>query len=77
MVVDRDAGRSMAFEMRRPTYVQHGYFDVPMLAVKDLRSNVLGSYSPDGVLADCRLLRDVDVQAQLALICVANAKLCE
>lgn len=67
--------RLIALGTRRPTRIKTGDFDVPMLEVEDFEIAVL----PEGtscIPADCTLLRDVEKQRQLAVMCVAKAKLC-
>ncbi|KAI5370523.1 hypothetical protein Slin14017_G014020 [Septoria linicola] len=67
--------RLVALGMRRPTRIKNADFDVPMLDISDFESAVL----PDGpscIPADCKLLRDLDMQKQLNVMCIENAKLC-
>jgi len=67
--------RLIALGMRRPTRIQDGDFDVPMLRDDDFEIEALSDQNQ--VLgADCRLIRDLDMQRQLALMCIEKAKLC-
>ncbi|KAK4507440.1 hypothetical protein PRZ48_001175 [Zasmidium cellare] len=67
--------RLVALGMRRPTRIKNADFDVPMLTINDFESVAL----PDGVSCippDCKLLRDVGMQNELAQMCIESAKLC-
>ncbi|KAH8652328.1 fungal-specific transcription factor domain-containing protein [Xylariales sp. PMI_506] len=67
--------RLIALGMRRPTRIKDEDFDVPMLEESDFEIGPL----PDEVQVvnhDCTLARDVLMQQQLALMCVAKSKLC-
>jgi hypothetical protein len=67
--------RLIALGMRRPTRIKSGDFDVPMLTVGDFEISVL----PEDcccIPSDCSLLRDVEKQRQLAVLCIEKAKLC-
>jgi hypothetical protein len=67
--------RLVALGMRRPTRIKNADFDVPMLDINDFDVAVL----PAGVScipADCKVLRDLDTQKQLAEMCIQTAKLC-
>ncbi|KAK3071754.1 hypothetical protein LTR53_008082 [Teratosphaeriaceae sp. CCFEE 6253] len=67
--------RLVALGMRRPTRIKDADFDVPMLSLEDFEDDVL----PDGpscMPADCTVLRDAEKQRQLAIMCIAKAKLC-
>lgn len=67
--------RLIALGMRRPTRIQDGDFDVPMLQAADFEIEALSDQNH--ILgADCRLVRDLDMQRQLALMCIEKAKLC-
>jgi len=67
--------RLIALGMRRPTRIKSGDFDVPMLTVDDFEIAVLPEDSCC-IPSDCNLLRDVDKQRQLAVLCIEKAKLC-
>ncbi|KAI1375148.1 transcription factor CTF1 [Hypoxylon crocopeplum] len=67
--------RLIALGMRRPTRIKDEDFDVPMLDEHDFEIEPL----PDEIQIigpECTLLRDVVMQQELALMCVAKAKLC-
>lgn len=67
--------RLIALGMRRPTRIKTEDFDVPMLTLDDFELSPL----PEDVTclpADCRIARDVDVQRQLAILCIEKARLC-
>ncbi|OAA60482.1 c6 zinc finger domain containing protein [Niveomyces insectorum RCEF 264] len=67
--------RMIALGMRRPKRIRSEDADVPMLTPGDFDQTVLPD-EIDVVPAACRLVRDVDMQAQLAELCVEKAKLC-
>ena len=67
--------RLIALGMRRPTRIKSEDFDVPMLTLDDFEIAPI----PDSITcipADCRVARDVDVQRQLAIMCIEKARLC-
>ncbi|EHK27308.1 uncharacterized protein TRIVIDRAFT_73221 [Trichoderma virens Gv29-8] len=67
--------RLIALGMRRPTRIKDEDFDVPMLVESDFELVVL----PDNVAIippECTLMRDVEMQRELAVMCIAKAKLC-
>jgi hypothetical protein len=67
--------RLIALGMRRPTRIKSEDFDVPMLTLDDFEIALL----PDSISclpSDCRIVRDVDMQRQLAIMCIEKAKLC-
>ncbi|KAF2866709.1 fungal-specific transcription factor domain-containing protein [Massariosphaeria phaeospora] len=67
--------RLIALGMRRPTRIKTEDFDVPMLTLDDFDISPL----PDSISclpSDCRLARDVDLQRQVAILCIEKAKLC-
>jgi hypothetical protein len=67
--------RLIALGMRRPTRIKSEDFDVPMLTMDDFEIVAI----PDSITcipADCRVARDVNVQRQLAVMCIEKAKLC-
>ncbi|KAF2272569.1 uncharacterized protein EI97DRAFT_205549 [Westerdykella ornata] len=67
--------RLIALGMRRPTRIKSEDFDVPMLTIDDFEIAALPE-SISCVPADCRVARDVDMQRQLAIMCIEKAKLC-
>jgi len=67
--------RLIALGMRRPTRIKTEDFDVPMLTLDDFEIAPI----PDSITcipADCRVARDVDLQRQLAIMCIEKARLC-
>ncbi|KAH7130774.1 cutinase transcription factor 1 alpha [Dendryphion nanum] len=67
--------RLIALGMRRPTRIKTEDFDVPMLTLDDFELIAL----PDNLSclpSDCRIAKDVDMQRQLAIMCIEKAKLC-
>ncbi|KAI1262485.1 transcription factor CTF1 [Xylariaceae sp. FL1019] len=67
--------RLVALGMRRPTRIKDEDFDVPMLEIDDFEIGAL----PDDinvVSPECLLLRNVEMQHDLAQMCIAKAKLC-
>lgn len=67
--------RLIALGMRRPTRIKSEDFDVPMLTLDDFEIAPL----PESVTclpADCKIVRDVDSQRQLAIMCIEKARLC-
>ncbi|KAI0840077.1 fungal-specific transcription factor domain-containing protein [Hypoxylon sp. FL0890] len=67
--------RLIALGMRRPTRIKDEDFDVPMLDEQDFEIEPL----PDEIQIispECTLVRDVLMQQELALMCIAKAKLC-
>lgn len=67
--------RLIALGMRRPTRIKTEDFDVPMLTMEDFEIAPI----PETITcipADCRVARDVDVQRQLAVMCIEKARLC-
>ncbi|KAI0471951.1 fungal-specific transcription factor domain-containing protein [Xylariaceae sp. FL0804] len=65
----------VALGMRRPTRIKDEDFDVPMLEKGDFEiEQFAGDISVVG--AECTLVRDVVMQQELALMCIAKAKLC-
>lgn len=66
--------RLVALGMRRPTRIKDEDYDVPMLTVDDFEIKAL---SPDNSIipVDCVLIRDLQMQRDLAVLCIAKAKL--
>lgn len=67
--------RLIALGMRRPTRIKSEDFDVPMLTLDDFEITPI----PDSITcipADCKVARDVDIQRQLAIMCIEKARLC-
>ena len=67
--------RLVALGMRRPTRIKNADFDVPMLELSDFESAVIPE-GPSCVPTDCKLLRDLEMQKQLNIMCIESAKLC-
>ncbi|CAP73574.1 uncharacterized protein PODANS_2_9380 [Podospora anserina S mat+] len=67
--------RMIALGMRRPTRIKDDDFDVPMLEEGDFE---IGRLREDNQLLgpDCALVRDVEMQRELAFMCIEMAKLC-
>ncbi|KAF2108536.1 cutinase transcription factor 1 alpha [Lophiotrema nucula] len=66
--------RLIALGMRRPTRIKTEDFDVPMLTLDDFELAPIDSISC--LPSDCRVAKDVDMQRQLAIMCIEKAKLC-
>lgn len=67
--------RLIALGMRRPTRIKDEDFDVPMLVESDFEIQALPDSNP--VIAPaCTLMRDVAMQRELAVLCIAKARLC-
>lgn len=67
--------RLIALGMRRPTRIKDEDFDVPMLQESDFEIDVL----PDGntlLPPECTVIRNTEIQRELAEMCVQKAKLC-
>lgn len=67
--------RLIALGMRRPTRIKDEDFDVPMLEESDFELEAL----PDDIAViprECTLMRDVEMQRELAIMCIAKAQLC-
>ncbi|KAI0011164.1 fungal-specific transcription factor domain-containing protein [Xylariaceae sp. FL0662B] len=67
--------RLIALGMRRPTRIKDEDFDVPMLEEQDFEIEPLAD-EITVVGPECTLMRDVVMQRELALMCIAKAKLC-
>lgn len=67
--------RLIALGMRRPTRIKDEDFDVPMLEESDFEMEVLPEDNTV-IPASCTLVRDVDMQRELAIMCIAKAQLC-
>ncbi|KAF2638082.1 cutinase transcription factor 1 alpha [Massarina eburnea CBS 473.64] len=67
--------RLIALGMRRPTRIKTEDFDVPMLTLDDFELAPIPE-NISCVPADCRVARDVDIQRQLAIMCIEKARLC-
>ncbi|EPE02966.1 cutinase transcription factor 1 beta [Ophiostoma piceae UAMH 11346] len=67
--------RMIALGMRRPKRIRSEDADVPMLVPGDFDKAILPD-EIDILPAECRLVRDLDMQQQLAELCVEKAKLC-
>lgn len=67
--------RLIALGMRRPTRIKDEDFDVPMLEESDFEIAPLPDYITI-IPAECTLMRDVNMQRELATMCIAKAQLC-
>ncbi|KAL2067639.1 hypothetical protein VTL71DRAFT_15735 [Oculimacula yallundae] len=67
--------RLIALAMRRPTRITESDSDVPMLVEEDFEIAVL-SDDMTVIPETCTLMRDIEVQRNLALMCIEKAKLC-
>lgn len=67
--------RLIALGMRRPTRIKDEDFDVPMLVESDFEIQPL-SENITIIPQECVLMRDVEMQRDLAIMCIAKAKLC-
>ena len=67
--------RLVALGMRRPTRIKDEDFDVPMLEESDFDIEPL-SEEIQVIGEDCRFVRDMAMQQELALMCIEKAKLC-
>ena len=67
--------RLIALGMRRPTRIKNEDFDVPMLTEEDFEIQVLPE-STTIIGPECTLMRNLDMQRELATLCVWKAKLC-
>jgi hypothetical protein len=67
--------RLIALGMRRPTRIKAEDYDVPMLELDDFEIVAI----PENITcvpADCLVARDVEMQRQMAVMCIEKAKLC-
>ncbi|KND93926.1 Cutinase transcription factor 1 beta [Tolypocladium ophioglossoides CBS 100239] len=67
--------RLIALGMRRPTRIKDEDFDVPMLIESDFEVQPLAD-SNTVIPRECTLMRDVAMQRELAVMCIAKANLC-
>ncbi|KAG6089045.1 Cutinase transcription factor 1 beta [Claviceps sp. LM218 group G6] len=67
--------RLVALGMRRPIRIKDQDFDVPMLTESDFDIQPLQE-GISVVPAECTLIRDVNMQRELAVMCISKAKLC-
>jgi hypothetical protein len=67
--------RLIALGMRRPTRIKDEDFDVPMLEEDDFEIQILAD-NITVVSSECSLMRDLTMQKELAVMCVAKARLC-
>ncbi|KAG6119149.1 Cutinase transcription factor 1 beta [Claviceps sp. LM454 group G7] len=67
--------RLVALGMRRPIRIKDQDFDVPMLTESDFDIQPLQE-GISVVPAECTLIRDVNMQRDLAVMCISKAKLC-
>ncbi|KAK5168092.1 uncharacterized protein LTR77_006660 [Saxophila tyrrhenica] len=67
--------RLIALGMRRPTRIKNKDFDVPMLTMDDFEIHEL-SDRPSCIPAECKVMRNAEMQRQLAVMCIEKTKLC-
>lgn len=67
--------RLVALGMRRPTRIKEEDYDVPMLTLDDFEIMPLDPENKT-ISPDCKMIRDVTMQKDLAMLCIAKAKLC-
>lgn len=67
--------RLIALGMRRPTRIKNEDCDVPMLTLDDFEIQLHGP-GVVRMLGNCPIVIDVDLQRQLAVMCIEKAKLC-
>merc|ERR1712000_478114 len=67
--------RLIALGMRRPTRIKDEDFDVPMLEESDFEIQPLAE-NITVIPASWTLMRDVEMQRELAAMCIAKAELC-
>jgi hypothetical protein len=67
--------RLVALGMRRPTRIKDEDFDVPMLTLDDFEIETLSADNLT-ISQDCKMIRSIPMQKELALLCIAKAKLC-
>ncbi|KAM0558573.1 hypothetical protein ACHAPJ_004768 [Fusarium lateritium] len=67
--------RLIALGMRRPTRIKDEDFDVPMLEESDFEIEVLPENNTI-IPTTCALVRNLDMQRELATMCIAKAQLC-
>ncbi|KAM0492150.1 hypothetical protein ACHAP8_010147 [Fusarium lateritium] len=67
--------RLIALGMRRPTRIKDEDFDVPMLEESDFEIEMLPE-SNTVIPSTCALVRNTDMQRELATMCIAKAQLC-
>ncbi|APA07974.1 hypothetical protein SS1G_00398 [Sclerotinia sclerotiorum 1980 UF-70] len=67
--------RLIALGMRRPTRVKDEDCDVPMLTEDDFEIKALDPRNSI-ISSKCTLIRDVEAQRDLALMCISKAQLC-
>lgn len=67
--------RLVALGMRRPTRIKDEDYDVPMLTLDDFEVEPLAADNTT-ISPDCKMIRDVAMQRDLAYLCIAKAKLC-
>ena len=67
--------RLIALGMRRPTRIKDEDFDVPMLKESDFDVQSLPENNTT-LPPECTMMRDVEMQRELAVMCIANANLC-
>lgn len=67
--------RLIALGTLKPAHIKDSDFEMPMLELDDFDLAIL----PDGpscISSDCLVMRDIEQQRQLAIMCIAKARLC-
>ncbi|EXM17759.1 hypothetical protein RAB80_012917 [Fusarium oxysporum f. sp. vasinfectum] len=67
--------RLIALGMRQPSRIKDEDFDVPMLEESDFEIEALPKDNTV-IPASCTLVRNLDMQRELAIMCIAKAQLC-
>jgi hypothetical protein len=67
--------RLVALGMCRPTRIKDEDHDIPMLVMEDFEIMPLDSTNTT-ISVSCTMMRDVSIQSELAILCIAKAKLC-
>lgn len=66
--------REIAIGMRRPIRIKESDYEVPMLALEDFDFGILPEN--DTIISrECTLMRDLDMQREVAAMCVSKAEL--
>ncbi|THY06970.1 hypothetical protein D6D01_09820 [Aureobasidium pullulans] len=67
--------RFVALGMRRPTRIKNEEFDIPMLTMDDFELTSASSAS-SCISRSCKLMHEISMQRDLAIMCIEMAKLC-
>ncbi|KAH8887405.1 hypothetical protein GQ53DRAFT_784348 [Thozetella sp. PMI_491] len=67
--------RLIALGMRRPTRIKDEDYDVPMLEEGDFEIEALPEEN-QLLSTDCKTIRDIAIQKELAVLCIEKARLC-